>query len=106
SVGSVIKSRSLETLEGDYRDIALNVMCRLTALSYHAFDDAARLWTMASGLATGATARTRLRRTGERHRTHGLGLLLSKGLFDARGGRICAELPGSGAGTSVLMAPA
>ena len=34
---------------------------------------------------------------------HGLGLFLSKGIVDAHGGRIWAESPGVGRGTSVVM---
>lgn len=34
---------------------------------------------------------------------HGLGLFLSKGIIDAHGGRIWAESPGAGRGTSVVM---
>ena len=34
---------------------------------------------------------------------HGLGLFLSKGIVDAHGGRIWAESPGAGSGTSVLV---
>jgi signal transduction histidine kinase len=34
---------------------------------------------------------------------HGLGLFLSKGIVQAHGGRIWAESPGAGAGTSVLI---